>query len=727
MTIFTTSIKAGKVNEHVVETAVQACFACKNAEKTNEVVTLATEAGVPVGSGILAALQIGLTEAGKLDVAYETFVAARIKGYPIDKKDNDLLAACVQAGMGLQAAEILKTMYSTKEQYGLPDDETWSAAARAAAVAKSPQFLLDLIADVGDESAKSGKFAVLFYTHLICGAVAVDPGLGWDIYIRSRNSDSPGTAQHFHLIMTAFIKAKRFAEIETIYEDMKAARVLADEVTYLSVISCMLKLGNFEKANAVLQDIRKRDQKPTQQMYTLIFDAVSRTGDMKGSLEVLSQMHKDGIKPSVSLWTSLMRSTSRAIEYERANRHLSKVNDPIQEVSYKSLLNFVYKIRLGEYSTSALAELQNSGATYDENLANVMVMMADEDDGTNMEAILDQMQMAQVTPDANFFNFLMESAVKRRNFPQAKRIMAKMESLNILPTEITWNIYIKALGSMGQIDEILHIWNTKLIKRSLIDYNTILHQMKKCNRLDLVAKLFNEMNQSGIEANEITAGTLMQAYGSAMRLDHCFEIFKAFSDKYGTLSAVAYNILIGCCLNNKDPDKAVKLLDEMSEKGVQPLSTVGWDAATEGIKDINILEQAWDNVQKNPELVSYHVVLIKQSIKCNRPDLVQRDINLMHESQKVKWSDIEQQLSSEERSVLDIWVKNNYMSYTETDVLSLQSISKPRNRENKKFTSRKNGDNKDFGTTNTSNLNNPPTQIENNAINITEHQNIIKT
>lgn len=48
--------------------------------------------------------------------------------------------------------------------------------------------------------------------------------------------------------------------------------------------------------------------------------------------------------------------------------------------------------------------------------------------------------------------------------------------------------------------------------------------MKKCSRLDLVAKLFNEMNQSGIEPNEVTAGTLMQAYGTALQLDHCFQV-----------------------------------------------------------------------------------------------------------------------------------------------------------------------------------------------------------
>ena len=36
-----------------------------------------------------------------------------MKGHPIDKKDNDLLAACIQAGMGMQAAEVCHLPFLT--------------------------------------------------------------------------------------------------------------------------------------------------------------------------------------------------------------------------------------------------------------------------------------------------------------------------------------------------------------------------------------------------------------------------------------------------------------------------------------------------------------------------------------------------------------------------------------------------------------------------------------
>jgi hypothetical protein len=42
----------------------------------------------------------------------------------------------------------------------------------------------------------------------------------------------------------------------------------------------------------------------------------------------------------------------------------------------------------------------------------------------------------------------------------------------------------------------------------------------------------------------------------------------------------------------------------MKTKGVEPLSTLGWDETTAAIKEINELEQSWDSVQKQPSGIS---------------------------------------------------------------------------------------------------------------------------
>lgn len=70
-----------------------------------------------------------------------------------------------------------------------------------------------------------------------------------------------------------------------------------------------------------------------------------------------------------------------------------------------------------------------------------------------------------------------------------------------------------------------------------------------------------------------------------------------------------------------------------------------------------------------------YVDLVKLSVKCNRPDLVQRVVNMTHQGDTLKWSDVEAKLNPTEQDVIAAWVHDNRMSYKETDVLDLVCIS----------------------------------------------------
>lgn len=560
-------------------------------------------------------------------------------------------------------------MYSTKDQYGLPDDVTWTSAAKASATAKNPKDLFDVVEAYGDEAAKAGKFPVSFYTHMICAAAQVDAQLGWDLYTKSKQNNVNGGVQHYHLIIQNFLRVKGHDVIPFLYEDMKAKGVLPDESTYYLIVTGLARIGKYEKIYEVLQEMRDRKMTPTQQMYSAIFDSLSRTGDFKGSLKILEQMKQDGLKPALNMWTNLMFTLGKAAQYERAVQTLSDLKDPhMDNISYKTLLHTLVKIRLGEYSSNTLDEMKNTGMQFDENLKNVMLLLGEEDDGSNLDAVLAQMAAAGVTPDEPIFNILMDQAVRKRNIDQVRAIMGKMEQYHVKPSNVTWNIYMRGLGMAGLIDELMQVWETKFETktRSLIDYNAILHQMVRNGKLDIVARIFNEMNTSGIEPTEVTANILMTGYGKARQLDRCVDIFNAFKRKYGSLSAVAYNTLMGCCLMNKRPDRAIELMDKMKAEGVQPLSYLGWDVASEGITRMNRLEQSWDTVQKQPSGIPAYCDLIQLCIECNRPDLVQRVINITHQSDTLKWQDVEHELPEKAKEKLKEWEKEEKLSMTAT-------------------------------------------------------------
>lgn len=106
------------------------------------------------------------------------------------------------------------------------------------------------------------------------------------------------------------------------------------------------------------------------------------------------------------------------------------------------------------------------------------------------------------------FNILLDGCVRKKRMDQARAAIQRMQSqYHIAPSHITWGIFLKGLGISGLVDEAVALFQEKMppATRSQYDYNTMIHQMVRNNRVDLAIQFFNEMNTSGVEPTEITA------------------------------------------------------------------------------------------------------------------------------------------------------------------------------------------------------------------------------
>jgi len=171
-----------------------------------------------------------------------------------------------------------------------------------------------------------------------------------------------------------------------------------------------------------------------------------------------------------------------------------------------------------------------------------------------------------------------------------------------------------------------------------------------------MVKVFNEMNTSGVEPNEITANILINGYGRAHDLQKCVEVFEAFQQKFGKLTAVSYNMIIEAFLVNQQPQNAFKWLEQMRKDDVQPLSHFGWQTASSAIVRMSNLEKSFENVQQNPTVLDSVQELVVQCVECNRPDLAQHTNQMIQQSNTLKWADIEAKLSESGRAVVQEWV-----------------------------------------------------------------------
>ena len=187
----------------------------------------------------------------------------------------------------------------------------------------------------------------------------------------------------------------------------------------------------------------------------------------------------------------------------------------------------------GEYSVQQLDELRKLGINCDDNLKNAVLHTVNESSngvqGT-FHSVLDEMdvcfsspvlfpffsrynaQAAGTQPDEIMFNILLDNCVKKKRIDEARQVLERMQNqYHITPSRITWGIFLKGLGMAGLVGECVRVYNEKLPapSRTQYDYNVMIHQMIKNNRLDLAVTYFDEMNHSGVEPSEITCSILL--------------------------------------------------------------------------------------------------------------------------------------------------------------------------------------------------------------------------
>lgn len=150
----------------------------------------------------------------------------------------------------------------------------------------------------------------------------------------------------------------------------------------------------------------------------------------------------------------------------------------------------------------------------------------------------------------------------------------------------------------------------------------------------------------------------MNGFGRARELNKCFEVFEAFRVKLNKMSAISYNVLMSCCMMNKRPDKAVQLLEDMRASGVQPISFLGWNIATEGITMMNKIEQSFDLIKKDKTGIAAYTELLKVCVECGRKDLVVKATEYM-QAANVAWEDVKAQLKGDPKlfAKVELWLQ----------------------------------------------------------------------
>lgn len=123
-----------------------------------------------------------------------------------------------------------------------------------------------------------------------------------------------------------------------------------------------------------------------------------------------------------------------------------------------------------------------------------------------------------------------------------------------------------------------------------------------------------EQSDSGT-VDVITHNTIMKGYAKARRIEDCFKLLQDMRSKGISCSQVTYGILLDCCINENQVDRAMKIVNDMTEAGCQ-MNTVLCTTLIKGLARAGDLQKAMKMYKlmrtdrgMSPDLITFSILI----------------------------------------------------------------------------------------------------------------------
>ena len=140
----------------------------------------------------------------------------------------------------------------------------------------------------------------------------------------------------------------------------------------------------------------------------------------------------------------------------------------------------------------------------------------------------------------------------------------------ILRDTIDYGREMRRLLREGSYSRVLVLFDEMKSRRIGVDvmiYTAVMKAHSRMNNVDMVKRVFNEIEMLGLEPDKYLFNTLIYAYINTGEVDAAFEVFRKMREDCNIPpDSVAYRSLVIVCGKGKDVDRARETFNEMIEK-----------------------------------------------------------------------------------------------------------------------------------------------------------------
>jgi len=188
-----------------------------------------------------------------------------------------------------------------------------------------------------------------------------------------------------------------------------------------------------------------------------------------------------------------------------------------------------------------------------------------------------EMKARQVECNTITYNTILNCFAQCRAMCRVPQILTDMRTANppAEPDMVTYSTLVKGFCASGDLDTALGLLEEVRKQGTFMAdemlYNTLLSGCAREQRISDALQIVNEMRITGTAPSNYTLSMLVKLLGRCKRLGQLFSIVEELTAEFGIrLNIQVYTCMIQACLYNRQPAKALALLDRLIGDGLRP-------------------------------------------------------------------------------------------------------------------------------------------------------------
>jgi len=418
----------------------------------------------------------------------------------------------------------------------------------------------------------------------------------------------PCTPASYHGLLQARAQARDQAGAWRLISDMRAEGLEPNAVTCSILLKGASGSSSHAKGVRKILDLIDGLSGPLDEvLLSAVVETCTRSGDLAYLQKVMAR-HED-CQLSAASYGCMIKAFSQANDLDqvwKTWRHMSSHKVRPTEITLGCMIEALVSNQKPEEAWQLLQDLwaDASQRLLINTVTYTTVLKGFGKQPERVLALFEEMKSRGVECNTITYNTILNVFAQIGDTTRLPELLEDMKRGGAIaePDMVTYSTLIKAYCAGGDLSKALGLFEAmkkegKFAPDEMM-YNTLLDGCAKAQRITESLKLVEDMRSSGVVASNYTLSMLVKLLGRCRKLGQAFSIVDKLSSENGFKPNIqVYTCLIMACFHNRQPAKALAVLDRILNEGLKPDERV-FSTLVKGCLQSGELERAAQVVER---------------------------------------------------------------------------------------------------------------------------------